>query len=48
MQEVKEWSLAEEEERLAKIAELLEDGKTGCKLEIGIGEWEVRRRTTDT
>ena len=49
MREVKEWSPAEEEEQLAKIIELLEDGKTGHELEIGIGKWEVRRRRmTDT
>lgn len=46
---VKERSPAEEEERLAKIAELLGDGKTGRELEIAIDEWEVRRRRlTDT
>ena len=43
---VKERSLEEEEERLAKIAELLVDGKKGHELEIAIEEWQDGRKRT--
>lgn len=43
---VKERSFEEEEERLAKIAELLVDGKKGHELEIAIEEWQDGRRRT--